>query len=359
MNNYEANSIDNLTPSEGLELQLNNEGTGYIVVGKGSCSDTNIVIPSTYSNLPVTEIGKGAFKEDCGNGIISVYIPRGVTVIGDHAFLSCTGLSKITISDSVTKIGAYVFSDCTALVDVTLPRGLKEIDKGAFMGCRSLEKIAIPNGVKRLNCDTFALCAGLREVSIPESVEDIDNFALLCCENLESITVDENNEHYRSIDGNLYSKDGSVLILYGAGKDAEEFRLPIDVTKIGYGAFAGCKNLRSISIPDRVTEIEKEAFSGCEALESVLLPNGITRIASDTFFGCVSLECITIPKSVRYINSGALRANMIIFEDTKNWKVVGGGFFSGISKGLLSNPVKAAEAFSHGKYADASIEKKS
>ena len=47
--------------SEGLRYELSEDGTGYEVVGIGSCKDTDLVIPSTYDNLPVTAIGRWAF----------------------------------------------------------------------------------------------------------------------------------------------------------------------------------------------------------------------------------------------------------------------------------------------------------
>lgn len=72
--------------SEGLEYELNDDGKGYTVSGKGTCKDTNLIIPSTYNNLPVTSIG-------------------------DSAFFGCTNLVNIRLPDSITSIGNYAFSD--------------------------------------------------------------------------------------------------------------------------------------------------------------------------------------------------------------------------------------------------------
>jgi hypothetical protein len=78
---------------------------------------------------------------------------------------------------------------------------------------------------------------------------------------LTSITVDEGNQYYKSIDGNLYTKDGKTLIQYAAKKDNTSFEIPDSVTSIGDFAFAYCFDLKSITIPDSVTSIGSSAFS--------------------------------------------------------------------------------------------------
>lgn len=48
-------------PSVGLRFELNNEGTAYTVVSRGTCSDTIIVIPDSYNGLPVSSIVSNGF----------------------------------------------------------------------------------------------------------------------------------------------------------------------------------------------------------------------------------------------------------------------------------------------------------
>ena len=46
--------------SEGLKYMIGGGGTYYTVNGIGTCTDTDIVIPSSYEGLPVTKIyGQG------------------------------------------------------------------------------------------------------------------------------------------------------------------------------------------------------------------------------------------------------------------------------------------------------------
>lgn len=53
---------NNAPASEGLEFTLSSDGKYYTVSEIGTCTDTDVVIPSKYENLPVKKIGYGAFS---------------------------------------------------------------------------------------------------------------------------------------------------------------------------------------------------------------------------------------------------------------------------------------------------------
>lgn len=102
------------TSSVGLEFYLNEDGTGYILYGLGTCTDKDIVV-DTYNNMPITTIAQRVFQDA---GINSIQLGEGVKIIDSYAFFNCTGLQTITIPASVTAIGACVFKGCTALTTV-------------------------------------------------------------------------------------------------------------------------------------------------------------------------------------------------------------------------------------------------
>ncbi|MDR2047154.1 MAG: InlB B-repeat-containing protein, partial [Clostridiales bacterium] len=71
-------------------------------------------------------------------------------------------------------------------------------------------------------------------VIIPDSVMTIGNHAFRSCPNLTAITVSEDNAVYRSIDGALFNKDATALLVYPAGLDGD-YEIPDSVTVIdGY-----------------------------------------------------------------------------------------------------------------------------
>jgi hypothetical protein len=109
---------------------------------------------------------------------------------------------------------------------------------------------------------------------------------------LTCITVNAGNTVYKSIDGVLYNKEGTILIAYPAGKTATSFTIPNGVTTIGDSAFAFCTGLTSITIPSGVTSIGDSAFSYCTELTSITIPSGITSIGLWAFRGCTELTTI-------------------------------------------------------------------
>ena len=79
----------------------------------------------------------------------------------------------------------------------------------------------------------------------------------------------------------------------------------IVVTEIGYDAFSGNTNLKSVVIPSGVVSLGSYAFENCTNLESVTLPDTLEIIGNSAFEGCTSLSSISIPDSVYMINYGA------------------------------------------------------
>ena len=243
---------------------------------------TKLIIPDG-----VTSIADRAFV-GCSN-LTKIVIPEGVTSIGKYGFYDCESLTEIVIPDSVTSIGDWAFADCESLTEIVIPDGVTSIGNYAFAGCESLTEIVIPDGVTSIGDDAFAHCYNLTEIVIPDSVTSIGYNAFAYCDGLTNITVEENNTAYKSIDGNLYSKDLATLIQYAIGKTATSFTIPDGVTSIGTGAFAYCDNLTEIVIPDSVTSIGDYAFSGCYNLTEIVIPDGVTSIGDYAFHGCDNL----------------------------------------------------------------------
>lgn len=73
-------------------------------------------------------------------------------------------------------------------------------------------------------------------------------------------------------------------------KHYEKVLLPVDLKKIGEGAFAGCKNLLSVDIPVGLKEIGRYAFSACDALSGVVLGSNLEMIADGAFMRCMGMK---------------------------------------------------------------------
>lgn len=96
----------------------------------------------------------------------------------------------------------------------------------------------------------FNGCTHLTSVTLPASVTSIDYNTFYNCDTLSSITVDAANTYYKSVNGILYSKDGTALIKYPAKKAGTTFAIPSGVKTIYRYAFQWASNINSITLPD-------------------------------------------------------------------------------------------------------------
>ena len=276
-------SVCGATASEGLLYNFSRDGSGYSVVGIGSCTDKDVVIPSSHQNLPVTEIGHAAFSQ-CG--ITSVALPDSVTFIGNDAFYDCRNLTSVVLPDSVTSIGEDAFAYCNSLTSIIIPEGVTSIDfyectnltsvalpdsvtSIGFYGCTNLTSISIPDGVTSIGIEAFRNCSSLTSISIPNGVTSIGRGAFFSCSGLTSISI------------------------------------PDGVTTINRDTFGHCSNLTSISIPENVTSIGERAFAECISLTSIALPDGIISVEHSTFVYCSGLTSIILPESLVSIGNWA------------------------------------------------------
>lgn len=243
-----------LKGTKGLNYKLSDDGKYYIVTGKGTTTESEIIIPIEYNKLPVKEIGEYAFY-NC-RSLTSIEIPNSVITIGRAAFYGCTSLTSIqipfvgsTLEGKSNAFFGYIFGATTYL------------DHSSCVP-KSLKKVIITGG-KSIGNSAFYECTSIESIEIPRSVTTIRMYAFAKCKNLTSINVNKSNKYYKSIDGNLYTKDGRTLIQYSIGKNEKTFVIRDSVTSIGKVAFYECTSLESIEIPDSVRMIEDGAFLHC------------------------------------------------------------------------------------------------
>ena len=358
--------------SKGLDFALNDDGQSYSVTGIGTCADVDIVIPSTYNGLPVTNIADAAFAavdletgEFIESPIISVVIPNSVISIGSGAFAACTYLKYVEIPDSVTSIGESAFLACTSITNIDIPDSVTSIDDGTFTFCTSLASIDIPDSVTSIAGGAFSACLSLTSVVVGNSVNSIGDDAFASCNSLvevintsslnivagssdygniayyaKQVVTDESQSAIKIVDDCVFYDDGIEVYLikyigddadviipeYDGGKeyglwdyafyfDAEitSIIIPDSVTSIGDYAFFECTSLTSIVIGDSVTSIGDYAFAICDLI-TVTIPDSVTSIGEAAFLGCISLTSVVIGESVTSISDSAFIFNPSIIE---------------------------------------------
>lgn len=160
---------------------------------------SEIMIPSEYKGLPVTEIESFGFSY-CYS-LTSITIPESVTSIEEYAFCGCSSLTSIVIPNSVTSIGEYAFSDCSSLTSITIPFvGESSTSSDGYFGYlfgavsyyhnflyvpTSLKEVRISDGCTSIGKGAFYDCSHFTSITIPNSVTSIGENAFYDCVNLD------------------------------------------------------------------------------------------------------------------------------------------------------------------------------
>ena len=227
----------------------------------GCASLENITLPGSLKS-----IGTGAFN---GSGLTDILLPEGLESIGDYAFGGCTNLTRIDIPSSLESIGEYLFINCLALQSIDVAPGntaFTSID-GVLLDSagqallfypygKTASVYYIPDSVTSIDSNAFGANLILTDISIPASVTQIGDLALHGCASLENIFVHPDNPAYSDIDGVLYNKDKSILLLYPPGKEKNAtYVIPDGVTFFNFYELYSNVQFSTIIIPDSVSNI--------------------------------------------------------------------------------------------------------
>lgn len=249
------------------------------------------------------------------------------------------------------------------------------IGRRAFAGCNMTE-LVLPDSVTTINSNAFEECKNLTAIHFPASFTDFhgksensgDNGGLDSwikgCDSLKAFTVSENNPHYKSMNGILYSKDGKTVgpvppaisfdsinwngisaigdfAFCGRETQRTDIEIPSQITSIGdyafcgYGgswydssydgtvniklnegltsigeyAFSSIYHLEEIDLPDSLTFLGKGAFASDNQLKSMTIPPKVTVIPDSLFEDCLNLESVTLPDGITEIGRLAFYSN--------------------------------------------------
>ena len=146
----------------------------------------------------------------------------------------------------------------------------------------------------------------LKTITIPAGVESISSNSFDTCTALTAINVDADNQYYSSIDGTLYDKNLTKLILHPAAKTGQ-LDIPVTVTEIGENACSECKGLTSVNLPVSVKTLADYSFYECTGLKSITLPNFVTTIGKYAFAKCIFSNIYAYPVTPPAVGKNAFR----------------------------------------------------
>lgn len=246
------------------------------------------------ANLTGTKtIKNDAFLQD--SALSTVNLPD-IETIEDSAFRECTALKDVSFGDKLKTLNTYAFRTCSSLVAIELPESLTTLNNSVFEYCSKLTSVKIPDNITKLNNYTFARCYSLKSVSIGSGCTSMSPLTFCESNAIDEINISENNENYTSVDGVVYNKDKTTLVLYPKNRKGE-FIVPDSVTTIAERAFENCK-LTSVTIGKNVETVGNNVFYNCQSLSNIKFSNSIKSIGDFAFAMAKSLTNVEFPDSL-------------------------------------------------------------
>ena len=191
----------------------------------------------------------------------------------------------------VWEIGDFGFSGKTSITSVIFPASMKVIGEMAFDGCTGLTRVTIP--AADLGYSAFRGCTRLRTVKLGAGVDGFNYTAINNCPSLMAFVVSVNNSVLSSLDGVLFNKAKTELIMFPAGKGGK-YTVPKSVRRIGAMAFSQCLRLTGVQMGNRVSTIGDWEFGFCPSLTGVMIGSGLRSIGGNAFAICRSLTTVCI-----------------------------------------------------------------
>ncbi|MGL9970417.1 leucine-rich repeat protein [Enterococcus sp. DIV1420a] len=301
---------------QGVIYKVINESEVQIGDGENSILDlpTDLTIPEIVEfnekQYSVTKVGAFAFStfEDesglvqfSGSNVENLNLPKTIEVIDKKAFHSATNLKTISfpLDSSLREIADNAF-EFAGLTKFTLPDSVETIGNNAFIYNNNLVELNInkESKLKKVGQGAFKTNPKLKEIYIPEGVLSIGDAVFSGDIGLKNIIVDSKNLAYASLNGVLFTKDLTELIVYPADKIDLEYTLPKSVSKIADYAFEYNTSLRKITLNDELKEIGDFVFKNMLRLEEFNMGNQVETIGRLAFYNIANLTQLVIPDSV-------------------------------------------------------------
>ncbi len=158
---------------------------------------------------------------------------------------------------------------------------------------KNVKKIIVDEGVTSVSSGAFT-------ENNPESIylsSTVSSFDVLAVNKFGGIEVSPSNRNYKSVNGVLFDKSGTILYVYPNQKVGTSYAIPEGVKIIHSHAFYEATNLTTLSISSTVEYFDDYAFKGSTNIHRLDVPANVTEIRKGVFYGWVESQEIYIANS--------------------------------------------------------------
>ena len=192
--------------------------------------------------------------------------------------------SDIVVPNDIDGVPVTYVRGLTAdLTSIKLPSSLIKIKDDAFNSMDTLKSLVIDGGAPNLNElgeRSFSGCSNIEELDLSNSkLTSIPEGAFAYCKNLKTIKLPST---ITSIGDEAFYNCQSLTSIEGLDK--------CNLKSIGSAAFSNCKALENLDFSKSTfTNVPSKAFNGCSALVKITLPDTLTTIGGYAFYACYGI----------------------------------------------------------------------
>ena len=254
----------------------------FISYDEASAAGTNDSVTYSFNKKTgtLTISGNGDMPADMQFGgntkIKRVVIEEGITSVCDYAFINCSKLRILMLPDGLISIGVKSFAG-TNIKKLMIPSSVRKIGQCSFWGCKRLKWVYMPGDFEffyeESEPDEWMFRIFSTYDFLGNAPKRITFITPLKIENISALSakhyrVSEDDPLYSSIEGVIYSKDGTALVRIPSERTI--FRVPEGVTKIYISAInyswymsdegdQFCTRLKKLYLPKGECTIEKKS----------------------------------------------------------------------------------------------------
>lgn len=221
-----------------------------------------------------------------------------VKSVGLKAFAGNPNLVKIYFAEGIEELREQACYHCNNLESVSLPSTLRYLYH-TFQECPKITKLELPANLEYLGMSWLYSMVGLTGViDIPASVTKI-NTTVVSSQNITAFNVAPTNPNYKSVDGCLFTKDGTELCLVPSSSTWKtDYTTPAGVTKVWTSAFSLNFSLVTLTLSEGVVSAPS-AIGSCTQLIQLNLPSTLTDKPFGSYANMHSLSAITVSENSR------------------------------------------------------------
>ncbi len=173
-------------------------------------------------------------------------------------------VKKVVVKKGVKSIPEKAFFKMSKVRSIKVAKTVKTIGDRAFGKCIKLKTLEVPGEFSAPSASRYTLDRGSEEKVVKFNTNlNLKNAIYFSSNDLK---VSAKDKKYKSVDGDIYTKDGSTLVCVASLKEDLQFAsdcTTFDIGSVLYGLnVANCSNLKTIALPSSVKNACDDYWNG-------------------------------------------------------------------------------------------------